>query len=101
MQGKNIHILKCCEVSSAFKEKLHFWCWRLKRSNFSNFASLEEVTDEVESLITSVRKEIMNHWEILSKLFDGYFGVGELEISEQWIINPYSFNLDYIPDDEW
>ena len=36
----------------------------------------------------------MNHLEILSKSYDGYFGVGELETSEGCIINPYSFNFD-------
>ena len=100
MQGKNINILKCYEVLNAFKEKLHLWCRRVKRGNLANFRSLEEVTDEDESLIPSVREEIMNHLEILSKSFDGYFGVGELETSEEWIINPYSFNLDYMLDDE-
>ena len=72
----------------------------LKRQYIENFSSLEEVTDEDEFLIPSVREEIINHLEILSKSFDGYFGVGELETSEEWIINPYSFNLDYMPDDE-
>ena len=42
----------------------------------------------------------MDHLEILSKLFDGYFGGGELEISQKWIINPYFFNLDYMTNDE-
>ena len=55
------------------------------------------MTDEDESLIPSACEEIVNHLEILSKSFDGYFGGGELEISEEWIINPYSFNLDYMP----
>ena len=41
------------------------------------------MTDEDESLIPSVREEIMNHLEILSKSFDGYFGVRELETSEE------------------
>ena len=42
----------------------------------------------------------MNHLEILSESFHGYFGVGELETSQEWIINSYFFNLDYILDDE-
>ena len=58
------------------------------------------MTDEDECLVPSVREEIMNHLEILSKSFDGYFKIGELEISEEWIINPYSFNLNHISDDE-
>lgn len=58
------------------------------------------MTDEDECLVPSVREEIMNHLEILSKSFDGYFKIGELEISEEWIINPYSFNLNHMSDDE-
>ena len=100
MQGKNINILKFCEVLNAFKEKLHLWCWRVKRGNVVNVPSLEEVTDEDEFLVPSVREEIMNYLQILSKLFDGYFWVGKLETSEEWIINPYSFILNYMPDDE-
>ena len=34
-------------------------------------------------IIQSVRKEIMNPLEILSKSFDKYFRVGELETSEE------------------
>ena len=45
-------------------------------------------------------EEIVNHLEILSNSFDGYFEGGELDTSQEWIINPYSFNLDYMPDDE-
>lgn len=102
MQGKNVNILKCCEKLKAFKEKLHLWCRRVKRGNLSNFPSLEEMVDEDESLIPSVCEEIVNHLEILSKSFDGYFGGGELETSEEWILNPYSYNLDYtcMSDDE-
>ena len=61
MQAKNINIIKCCEVLNAFKEKLHLWCWRVKRGNVANFPSLEELTDENEFLIPSVREEIINH----------------------------------------
>lgn len=53
-----------------------------------------------ESVIPSVCEEIVDHLEKLSKSFDGYFGGGELEPSEKWIINPYSFNLDNMLDDE-
>ena len=61
-------------------------------------SSLEEMSDEDESLI--VREEITNHLEILSKPFNGYFWVEKLETSEEWILSPYSFKLDYMQDDE-
>ena len=81
----------------SFKEKLLLWCRRIKRGSLSNFPSLEEVTHKNESLITNVREEIINNLKILSKSFDG---VGELETSEDWIINPYSLNMYYMPDNE-
>lgn len=67
--------------------------------NFSNFPSLEEMVDNKKSLFPRVREEIVDHLEILSKSFDEYFGGGELETSEEWIINLYSFNLDKLDDE--
>ena len=99
MQGKNISILKCREKLNAFKEKLHLWCRRVKRGNLLNFASLEEMIDDYECLIPSVCEEIVDHLEILSKSFDGCFEE-ELQTIEEWIINPYSFNLDYMSDEK-
>ena len=57
----------------------------IKRGNVANFSLLEEVTDKdfLMYLIPNVREEITNHWELLSKSFDGYFVVGELETSEE------------------
>ena len=42
----------------------------------------------------------MKHLEILSKSFDRYFKIGELEILKEEIINPYSFNFNQMLDDE-
>ena len=36
-----------------------------------------------EPLIPSVYEDIVNHLEILSKSFDGYFGGGYLEASDE------------------
>ena len=83
MQGKCINILKCREKLNAFKEKLHIWCRRVKRGNLSNFPSLIEIVDDDESLIPSVCEEIVDHLEILSKSFHGYFEGRELETSEK------------------
>lgn len=38
--------------------------------------------------------------EMLSESFDGYFAAGDLKISEEWIMNPYSYNLEKMSDDE-
>ena len=95
MQGKSINILKCREKLN-FKEKLHIWCRRVKRGNLSNFSSLVEMVNKDESLIPSVCEIILDHLEILSKSFHGYFEGRQLETYEKWIINPYFFNLNYM-----
>ena len=76
MQEKNISILKCREKLNAFKEKLHLWCPQVKKGNVYklkrtistsggklHFPSLEEIVDDDESLISSVCKEIVDHWK--------------------------------------
>ena len=68
----------------------------LKEEIFQNFFSLVEMVDDDESLIPSVCEEIVNHVEILSRSFYGYFEGRELETSKKWIINPHFFNLDYM-----
>ena len=67
MHGINVNILKCREIINALKKKLNLWCRRVEGGNLSNFPLLEEVTDEDDCLVPSVREEIMNHLEILSK----------------------------------
>ncbi len=52
------------------------------------------------SMIPNVCKEILAHFELLSMSFEGYFAAGELKISDEWIMNPYSVNLDNMSDDE-
>ena len=64
--------LNCYKKLDAFNNMLCLWCWRVKRGNVSNFPSLEEIVDDIESsgLIPSVSKEIVAHLEVLSTLFD-------------------------------
>ena len=57
------------------------------------------MVNDDESIISNVCEEIVDHLEILSKSFNGYFG-GELETSKKYIINRYSFNSDFILHDE-
>ncbi len=37
---------------------------------------------------------------MLKVSFEGYFSAGELNISEQWIINPFIFHIDQMTDDD-
>ena len=43
----------------------------------------------------------MNHLNMSSNLFNGFFGVEEVETSEGWTISPFSFNSDCMPNNEW
>ncbi len=99
IQGKNINILKWCEKLNAFKEKLSLWHRRVKKGNLSNFPSPKKVVDN-GSMIPNVCEEILAHLELLSMFFEGYFAAGELKTSDEWIMNPYSVNLDNMSDDE-
>ena len=58
------------------------------------------MVDDNGSIIPTVHEEIVAHSEMLSKSFDGYFAAGKLNISEEWIMNPYSYNLDMSDDEE-
>ena len=100
LQGKGINILKACEKLNSLKEKLHLWRRRIERGRLSNFPSREEMVDDAGSIIPTVREEIVAHLEMLSESFDGYFAAGDLKISEEWIMNPYSYNLEKMSDDE-
>ena len=73
----------------------------MKRRDYWNFISHEEVVDDNESssFILTVCEETLAHLEELSTSFDGYFDVGKLRTSEEWIMNPYSLNLDKMSDD--
>ena len=37
---------------------------------------------------------------MLGNYFDGYFSDGELNTAQQWIINPFLFNLTTMSDDD-
>uniref|UniRef100_UPI00358E7D1C protein FAM200C-like n=1 Tax=Myxine glutinosa TaxID=7769 RepID=UPI00358E7D1C len=100
LQGKGINILKTCEKLNAFKEKLRLWRQIMERGNLSNFPSLEEMVDDAGSITPTVREEIVAHLEMLSESFDGYFAAGDLKISEEWIMNPYSYNMEKMSNDE-
>uniref|UniRef100_UPI00358EA82C protein FAM200C-like n=1 Tax=Myxine glutinosa TaxID=7769 RepID=UPI00358EA82C len=100
LQGKGINILKACEKLNAFKEKLRLWRQRMERGNLSNFPSLEEMVDDAGSITPTVREEIVPHLEMLSESFGGYFAAGDLKISEEWIMNPYSYNMEKMSNDE-
>ncbi len=101
LQGRNINILYCKEKLNAFKEKLSLWKRQIENSNYSRFPNLRSVigTDNQCKLSTDVVIEITAHLEDLSKSFDKYFSMGNLETHDEWIINSYDFDLNLMPDE--
>ena len=53
---------------------------------------------EFGCIFPRVQQEISAHFDMLQASFDGYFSTGELSVSEQWIIDPFFFNGDQMPD---
>jgi len=54
----------------------------VKRGNYFNFLSLEEIVDDNESssLIPSVCEDIVAYLEVPSTSFDSYFDVGKVKL---------------------
>jgi len=73
-----------------------------RKKNCSKFPSLEEIVNENESSssIPDVCEEIVAHLEVLSTPFDRYFDIGKVKTFEEWIMNPYAFNLGKVSGDE-
>ena len=44
--------------------------------------------------------EIVAHTEFLSAFFDNYFSAGELNVMESWIVDPFMFKVDKLPNDK-
>ena len=60
LQSKNINIFNCYEKLNAPKDNLSRWCRRVKKGNYQNFLSLEEIVDDNKSsrLIPRVCAEV-------------------------------------------
>ena len=47
-----------------------------------------------------MHEELVAHLEMLSESFDVDFVAGDLKISEEWILNSKSYNLEKMLDDK-
>ena len=54
----------------------------------------------VASLQENVQLKIVAHVKTLSAFFNYYFSLGKLNAMKTWIIDPFKFNVDTLPDDE-
>jgi len=59
---------------------------------------LEETVKELGCIFPCVQQEISAHFDMLQASHDRHFLHGDLDVSEQWIIDPFLFNVDQMAE---
>ena len=98
LQGQQMNVITACEKLKAFKLKLSLWPSRITNDNLANLPSLNKIANNC--LLQNVQHDIIAHLMMLGNSFDGYFSDGELNAAQQWIINPFLFDLTTMSDDD-
>ena len=98
LQGQQMYVIAACEKRKAFKLKLSLWSSRIAKDNLANLLSLDRIAKDC--LLQNVKHDIIAHLMMLGNSFDGYFSAGELRAAQQWIINPFLFDLATMSDDD-
>ena len=98
LQGQQMNLITACEILKAFKLKLSLWSSRIAKDNLANLSSLNRIAKNC--LLQNVKHDIIAHLMMLGNFFDGYFSDGELNAAQQWIINPFLFDLTTMSDDD-
>ena len=97
-QGQQMNVITACEKLKAFKLKLSLWSSRISKYNLANLPSLNRIAKNC--LLQNVKHDIIAHLMMLGNSFNGYFSDGELNAAQQWIINPFVFDLTTMSDDD-
>jgi hypothetical protein len=96
-----VTVLIANEEIAAFQQTLALWKRRVAKDNCANFPTLENVVFSGEGVLETVpdwiQGDILSHLENLMLSFDDYFVQDELKY-DQWIPNPFAFNLDSMND---
>ncbi|XP_028966643.1 protein ZBED8-like [Galendromus occidentalis] len=101
LQGRDSNMLIAKQKLKAFVTRLIVWRRRVEYGNLTNFPSLQKVcAEEGDTSSTVIVPEVAAHLDSLSQSFHGYFAPGDLEIGEEWILNPFSFDMERFSDDE-
>ena len=93
-----MNVITACEKLKAFKLKLSLWSSRIAKNNLANLPSLNRIAKNC--LLQNVKHDTIAHLMMLGNSFNGYFSDGELNAAQQWIINPFVFNLTTMSDDD-
>ena len=98
LQGQQMNVITVCEKLKAFKLKLSLWSSRIAKDNIANLLSFNRIAKNC--LLQNVKHDIIAHLMMLGNSFNGYFSDGELNAAQQWIINPFIFDLRTMSDDD-
>ena len=98
LQGQQMNVITACEKLKAFKLKLSLWSSRIAKDNLANLPSLNRIAKNC--LLQNVKHDIIAHLMMLGNSFNGYFSDGELNAAQQWIINPFVFDLTTMSNDD-
>ena len=98
LQGQQRNVITACEKLKAFKLKLSLWSSRIAKDNLANLLSLNRIVKIC--LLQNVKNDIIAPLMMLENSFNGYFSDGELNAAQQWIINPFLFDLTTMSDDD-
>ena len=98
LEGQQMNVITACEKLKAFKLKLSLWSSRIAKDNLANLPSLDSIAKNC--LLQNVKHDIIAHLMMLGNSFDGYFSAGKLNAAQQWIINPFLFDLKTMSDDD-
>jgi hypothetical protein len=101
LQGSEVTVLDVNEKIAVFQQKLALWKRRVATENYANFPNLENVVLSGGGVLETVpdwtQGDILSHLKNLMHSFDEYFIQDELK-NDQWILNPFTFNLDSMDD---
>jgi len=98
LQGRQISVLDAKEKVSAFVQKIDLWKKRVSKANYVHFPTFEElIMNEEEETPEGLQDEIVNHLENLKNISGHYFSNDESS-EQDWIRNPFLFNLDAMDD---
>ena len=98
LQGQQMNVITACEKLKAFKLKLSLWSSRIAKDKLANLLSFNRIAKYC--LLQNVKHDIIAHLMMLGNSFNGYFSDGELNAAQQWIINPFIFDLTTMSDDD-
>ena len=100
LQEPRLNIVIARGKLNAFVEKNSLWRRRVSSGN-RDFPSLEKTSPLCSSGKRSMLlSEVSQHLIMLAKAFEGYSSPGDLHTAKKWILDPFLYNINELPDDD-